>query len=111
MQRTPIQLLQGVQLPNAYPGTAQASAPANSTVTISAFTLNNTTGGAVTVSVAIGGTAAANELVSAVSIAAGASLVIAGLIGHHLTSAQGLFLKASAATSITALVSGYQTTV
>jgi hypothetical protein len=109
--RVPAVLVNNVQLPNAY-GAAQYPVPANSIATISAFTLNNTTAGAVTASVSIvpsgGSQGAANEVVTELSIAAKTSVVIP-LAGHHMAAGSSLTMKASAAASITAQVSGYVT--
>jgi hypothetical protein len=110
--RVPAVLVNNVQLPNAY-GAAQYPVPTNSTATISAFTLNNTTAGAVTASVSIvpsgGSQGAANEVVTELSIAAKTSVAVSQLVGQHMAAGSSLTMKASAAASITAQVSGYVT--
>jgi hypothetical protein len=113
MQRLPKVLVNNVQLPNAY-GAAQYTVPVNTVTTISAFTLNNTTAGAITVSISIvpsgGSQGAANEVVTDLSIGAKTSVAISQLVGQNMAAGTGLTMKASAATSITAQVSGYETT-
>jgi hypothetical protein len=110
--RIPAVLVNNVQLPNAY-GAAQYTVPANSVTTISAFTLNNTTAGAITASVSVvpsgGSQGAANEVVTELSIAAKTSVPIPQLVAQHMAAGSTLVMKASAATSITAQVSGYVT--
>jgi hypothetical protein len=112
MTRTPVVLVNNVQLPNAY-GAAQYVTPVNTTTTISSFTLNNTTAGAVTASISVvpsgGSQSASNEVVTELSIAAKTSVAVPQLVGQHMTTAMSLTMKASAAASITAQVSGYAT--
>lgn len=116
MQRLPIVLVENLQLPAAYAAQYTAPAtPANALTTINAATLNNTTGSPVTVSISIvpaaGSQAAANEIVSALSIPATgtAPTVVSALIGMHLSAGETLQMKASSATAITARICGYQT--
>lgn len=112
MQRLPAVLVNNVQLPNAY--AAQYTVPVISTTTVSAFTLNNTTAGALTVSISIvpsgGAQGAANEVVTDLSIGAKTSVAVPQLVGQHMATGSTLQMKASAAASITAQVSGYVTT-
>jgi hypothetical protein len=111
MQRTPAVLVNNTQLPNAY--AVQYTVPANTTTTISSFTLNNTTAGALTASVSIvpsgGSQSASNEVVTDLSIAAKTSIPVTQLVGQHMAAGSTLQMKGSAAASITAQVSGYLT--
>lgn len=76
---------------------------------IDACTLINTTAGAITVTIYIvpsGGTAAAtNTALSSYSIAAGETFVVAGVIGQWIESGGTFQAVASAATSVTLLLS------
>lgn len=109
--RLPKVLVNNLQLPNAY--ATQYSVPANTTTTINAFTLNNTTAGAITANISIvpsgGSQGAANEVVTELSIAAKTSVAVPQLVGQHMAEGSTLQMKASAAASITAQVSGYVT--
>jgi hypothetical protein len=111
MQRLPKVLVNNLQLPSSY--ASQYPVPANTTTTISSFTLNNTTAGALTASISIvpsgGSQGAANEVVTELSIGAKTSVAVPQLVGQHMAAGSTLQMKASAATSITAQVSGYTT--
>lgn len=126
MQRVPLSILSNVQLPAAIPGAAQYVTPGTiptggaqspSYTTISAFTLNNTTGTprVVTVHVVPAGQSpsAATQIGTSITIPAAGSAptIISGLIGHSLPTGWGLYLFADAATAVTALASGYLTTL
>lgn len=91
------------------------TAPANTKSTISALTLTNTTGGAVTATVHLvpsGGSASdTNKIMSARSIAAGESYVVAAAIGQTMEAGGTLQALASANTSISLVGSAYETTV
>lgn len=79
---------------------------------IDAFALTNTTAGAVTATVNLvpsAGTAgASNCVLSAQSIAAGATLIVPGAIGQWLEAGDTIQASASAATSITLVASGVE---
>lgn len=113
MQRLPKVLVENVQLTNAY--ASYYPAPASTLTTISAATLNNTSGAPVTVSISIVPAAGAqgntNEIATNLSIpAAGAApTVVAGLIGQTLGPGETLQMKASVGTAITPRISGYET--
>lgn len=110
--RLPQRLVSGVQL------TASAAtyytAPANTLTTVSACTLTNTTAGAVTATVYLvpnGGTAGVtNIILSAKIIAAGESYNVMPAIGQTILSGGTIQALAGAATSITLVASGYETT-
>jgi len=115
MQRVPVILVQNLQLPTTY--AAQYTVNGSGAVaTVSAATLNNTSGSPVTVSISVvpsgQAQANANEIVTNLSIpAAGAApTVISSLIGQHIASGGSLQMKASSATAISACISGYLTT-
>lgn len=110
--RLPKQLVAGVQL-----GASAASyygVPANTSTTISAFTLNNTTATPRTVTihvVASGGTAsAANQIATTIGVPAAGSppTVVYGLVGQTLPAGATIQMLADAATAVTPLVSGYE---
>lgn len=90
--------------------TTQYTAPANTRTIVDKMTATNTTGGAVTLTtrlVASGGTAgASNSVMSAQSIAAGATYLCPEVSGHVLNPGDFISTLASAATSITIRVSG-----
>lgn len=122
MRRTPVILVNNVQLPAAVAaqftapdGSAPAvGQPASFTYTISATLFNNTSASPVDVTayvVPAGGTPAASNLVAKFTVpAAGAqSTQVPALIGQHLLPNWSLQMFASAATSVTALISSYLT--
>ncbi len=124
MQRIPVSILNNVQLPASLPGAAQYTTPGNtgastppSYTTISAVTLNNTTATPRTVTfhvVPFGATpSAANQVGTTISVPAAGSTptIVSGLIGHTLPTGYMLYMYADAATAVTALVSGYLTTL
>lgn len=113
--RTPVVVLANLQLSTSLADSSY-TVPANSTLTISAASLNNTTGTGRTVTINVipsaGSATASNEVASAITVAAaGATPVVATvLIGQHIAAGGKLQMKADAATAITPLVSGYLTT-
>ena len=121
MQRVPKVLVENQQLPNAYPAATTAAAQyapaANTYGTISSATLNNTTATPQTVSVSIvpagGAQAAANEVVTTMSVPAAGSAptTVPALVGQTLAPGEMLLIKASLAASITVRISGYETTL
>ncbi len=89
--------------------TVYYTAPVNTTAKIGRAVFVNTTGGAVTVTAGITtnvALAAANELISARTIAAGESYVSPELAGQVIVAGSTLRALASAGTSITLAVSG-----
>lgn len=86
----------------------------NLTARIDACTLTNTTGGAVTVTMHLvpsGGTAdATNIILSAHPVPAGGSYIVPGALGQAIESGGTLQALASAATSVTIVVSGIEYT-
>lgn len=97
-------------------GTSAATAytATNVKAQIQAFTLTNTTGGAVTATVHLvpsGGTASAsNMILSAKSIAAGETYKCIEAIGQWLEAGGTIQALASAATSISLVASGIEVT-
>lgn len=112
MTRLPKVLVNNTQLTTSY--ATYYTAPANTTTTISAFTLNNTTAGALTANISIvpsgGSQSASNEVVTEIALGAKTSVQIPQLVGQHLAAGSVLQMKGSAAASITPQVSGYETT-
>lgn len=112
MQRLPKRLVDGAQLTAA--AATYYTAPPFTLATISACTLTNTTAGAVTATLHLvpsGGTAgAANCILSARTIAAGESYNVGSAIGQTLPAGATLQALASAATAVTLVASGYETT-
>jgi predicted phage tail protein len=113
--RNPITIIGNLQLTTALTDSSY-TVPANSSVTISAVELNNTT--AVPQSVTIhliptGGSAtAANQIVTTLVVgAAGAApTLVPALVGQHILAGGKLQMLSSLAASITPLVSGYLNT-
>ena len=112
MQRLPVRMVAGSQLTVA--AITYYTAPASTTTTIAACTLTNTTAGAVTATIHLvpnGGTATvSNMILSARALAAGESFNVGSAIGQSLAPGGTLQALASAATSITLVASGYETT-
>jgi predicted phage tail protein len=112
MQRLPKRIIDGAQLTTS--AATYYTAPANTYCTISAFTLTNTTAGAITATVYLvpnGGTAGAtNTILSAKTVAAGESFNVPSAIGQTLYNGAFIQALASAGTSITLVASGYETT-
>jgi hypothetical protein len=81
---------------------------------IDKFTVTNTTGGAVTISVNLvvsgGSASAANRIISVKSVAAGECYTCPELIGHILESGGFISTLASAATSLTIDATGREIT-
>jgi hypothetical protein len=113
--RTPVVVLSNLQLSTSLADSSY-TVPANSTLTISAATLNNTTASVRTATVNVipsgGSASASNEIASGISVAAAGAtpVVVSALIGQHITAGGKLQMKADAATAVTPLVSGYLTT-
>ena len=113
--RTPVVVLSNLQLSTSLADTSY-TVPANSTLTISAATLNNTTGTGRTVVInmipSAGSATASNEIATNLSVPLSGSTptVVTALIGQHLGAGGKLQMKADAATAVTPLVSGYLTT-
>ena len=78
--------------------------------TISAFTITNTSAGAVTVSINLADTAVAarNTILTAKSLASNESYVVKEAIGHTLLETDYISVVASAAGVIGIIVSGYE---
>jgi hypothetical protein len=110
MAITPKRFVAGSQLTTS--AAVYYTAPAATKARIDACALTNTSGGAVTATmhlVASGGTAsAANRILSARSIAAGATLIVPGAIGQWLEAGGTLQALASSGTSITLVASGVE---
>jgi hypothetical protein len=113
MQRSPLVLVENVQLTNAYATYFTATA----FTTISSNLFNNTTGTPATVSVSIvpaaGTQGVANEILTNVSIPASGSppTISNALNGQTLNTGETLQIKCSANTAITPRISGYLTTL
>lgn len=111
MAVTPKRLVAGSQI--AASATTYYTAT-NCKTRIDACAVTNTTVGAVTVTlhlVASGGSASASNCVcSAVSVAAGATLIPPGMIGQWIENGGTLQALASAATSLTLVASGVEFT-
>lgn len=90
--------------------TAYYTAPVNTTAKIGRAVFCNTTSGAVTLTANIGSGAgsASNELINTRAIAPGETYVSPELAGAVLPAGYSLRFTASAATSITATVSGVE---
>ncbi len=90
--------------------TTQYTGPANSAVKVSSARLTNVTGSAVTVSLSLvktGGTAGnANRVLSAYSLIAGDGIDLPELTGAFLGPGDFISTVASAATSVTFVLSG-----
>jgi hypothetical protein len=114
MQRLPKQLVGNTQLTTS--AVTYYTAGTNITTTIAAATVNNTSGTARTVTVHIipsGGSATnSNQIISALVIpAAGAApTTLPGLVGQVIAPGGFIQMLAEAATAITPLISGYETT-
>ena len=112
MIRTPKRLVNGSQLTTA--AVTYYTAPKYTTTTISALSLTNTSGAAVTVTLYLvpylGTASAANCILSARALAAGETYNAAPAIGQSLAPEGFLQALASANTSITIVASGYETT-
>lgn len=112
MQRLPKRLVSGSQLTTS--AATYYTVPANTTTTISACTLTNTTAGAVTATVYLvpsGGSAGVtNCILSARVIAAGESYNVGSAIGQTMPADGTLQALAGSATSITLVASGYEAT-
>ena len=102
------QVLVSQQLANSE--TTQYTCPASSSVKIGSARLTNTSGGVVTVSISVvksGGTAGnANRVLSAYSLAAGDGISLDELVGAYLGAGDFVSAIASAATSVSLVMSG-----
>ena len=112
MQRLPKRLVSGSQLTTS--AATYYTVPANTITTISACTLTNTTAGAVTATVYLvppaGSAGVANCILSARVLAAGESYNVGSAIGQSMSATGTLQALAGAATSITLVASGYEST-
>ena len=84
--------------------------PANSTLTISAFTLNNSTGTARTATVNVtpsGGSAHAMVSALPVPISGNAPTTVPGLVGQTLTAGGKIEIAADANSAVNVYISGY----
>lgn len=110
-QRLPKQLAPGAQLTGS--AAPYYTTPANTITTISAATFTNSTGTARTVTAYLvpnGGTAGVTNIVmSAKTVAAGASYNAAELIGQSIPAGATIQAFADAATAVTFVASGYET--
>lgn len=101
-------LAEGVVLANAE--TTQYTAPANTRAIIDKATITNTSGGALTATVKIvasgGAAGAANTVMSAQSIAAGATYLCPEVVGQILKPGDFVSTLASAAAGLTLRLSG-----
>jgi hypothetical protein len=112
MAVTPKRLAAGSQLTTS--AATYYTAPATATTRIDNCALTNTTGGAVTATVHLvpsgGSASASNCVMSARSIAAGATVLVAGAIGQWLAGGGTLQALASSGASITLVASGVEWT-
>lgn len=96
-------------------GDTEYTVPANSVFTVSACTLNNTTGTARTVTINVipsGDTASAdNQVATALPVAASgaAPTTVPGLVGHHIEGGGKINFVADAGAAVSCLLSGYLT--
>lgn len=101
-------LVEGIVLLNA--NTTQYSTPANTRTIIDKATITNTTAGALTVTVNVvasgGAVSADNTVMSAQSIAAGATYLCPELSGHILNPGDFVSTLASAAAGLSFRMSG-----
>ena len=117
MVRIPVVIFNNLQLSTAVAGATSVVPDAVSLQTISAATLNNTSGAAVTVDLYIvpsGGTAgAANQIASALSVpmSGSAPTIVSALIAQTIPPGGTLQAKASAGAAVSIFVSGYRTTL
>lgn len=111
MAVTPKRLVDGSQLTTS---AATYYTSTNCKTRIDAMALTNTTGGAITATVHLipsgGSASASNTILSAQSIAAGATLIVPGAIGQWLEAGGFIQALASGATSISIVASGVQYT-
>lgn len=107
MPNTRKRLVGPLQLANA--ANTEYTVPANTKTIIKAVQFSNPTGGAVTVSVSIGASAAGTRIYDAYSIAAGANVIFYPMWVMDETEILQMF--ASAATSIVAVVDGEENTL
>lgn len=101
-------LFETAQIPNA--NTDLYAAPANTRTILDKMVVTNPTAGALTFTVflipAAGAAGAANTVINAQSIAAGASYLCPEVVGHVLAAGDKITAIASAATSLVARISG-----
>ena len=99
----------GTELPSTV--ATQYTVPTGSTVRISAFTICNTTAGALTYTIHLvpsgGSVSDANMIAGVISVAANATVSVAVAIGQVLVAGDTLRAFASAASGLTQRVSGY----
>ncbi len=110
MATTPKRLVSGSQLTTSV--ATYYTAPAATKARIAAFTATNTSAGAVTITVHLvasaGSASDANVVADAIPLAAGETKAITGAIGHVMEAGGTIQALASAATSISIVVSGYE---
>jgi len=110
MARTAKRLVDGSQLTTS--AATYYTAPASTTTVIHTIALTNFTGGAVTATVHLvpsGGSASnSNMIMSAQSIAAGATTLVTGATNQVLAAAGTIQALASAGTSISIVASGVE---
>ena len=112
--RTPKVVIGNLQLTTTLTDTSY-TVPANTVLTISAATLNNTTATPRTATINVipnGGSAGATTQIAttlAVPAAGAAPTIVAGLVGQHIEAGGKLQAIADAGSAVTILVSGYLT--
>ena len=112
MQRLPKRLVPGSRLTTS--AATYYTTPDNTVATISAMTVTNTTSAAVTVTIHLVPNASsagnANVVLFEKVIPPGQSRIVGEAIGQSLAMGGTIQAQASAATSITLVASGYETT-
>lgn len=110
MQRTPKRLIDGSQLTTG--AVTYYTTPINTTTTISAMSVTNTTGTARTVTVHLvpsaGSAGASNAVCSARTVAPGETFNVFGAIGQTVPAGGTIQALADAATALTLVASGYE---
>lgn len=115
MQRLPKQFVGNLQLSASI--VSYYTTPANTWSTIAAFSLNNTSGTSRTVTIHLvpnaGSVTNSNQVATTITVppSGSAPTVVTGLIGQTLLPGETIQMLADAATAITPLVSGYETTI
>lgn len=112
MQRIPKRLVEGSQLTTG--AEAYYTVPVNTSTTIAAATITNTSAGAVTATVylvpAAGLPTASNTVLAARVIAAGESYNIGSVIAQTLHAGATIQALASVGAAVNLVASGYETT-
>ena len=99
--RTPLIIFQGSTLTTALDTTY--TVPANSSATITAATVNNSTTSARTITVQIGG----KEIVTEQSVPAKGSITLPGVVAQHIAAGGAISAKSDAGAALNLFVSGY----